>query len=484
VNQTRYFFIIGFLLLILMACTPGAGSPIVTARPTATPPVPIIANEAMVDKIELIGTSALPVRMFVQIEGNLPNGCVTLKETGVSREAETFTLNLITERDTLALCTEALVPFSEQIELDVTELDPAVTYTVNVINRDGSPLTGTFGLPNLDTTTSGEGVSELPASCFPTNEQNGPFINVADGYCLQYPVSEGFAVHDIFPFGVATIWGAPLTPTFEPIRSGLSIHKREEANGRSLDDIIAEILAANPGAMVTDNNAVFAGEPAQVVEGIDGMMDSRRYYLLHDNFVYEITLVPLTDGTQWAEQVMAQRDSLWQTVNDTFTWLPSEVTAQFDACLTADASTSPYFNLPGRYCLLYPSYFGQRDHFPQSSAIFSGPALDPTIPEPVRVTMMVRTEAANGRSLSQVITDLIASYNNDSMEIEQSETTLGGEPALLIKGLLGREVGWEIFAVHNDLVYHLHINPLGFDGVSNDLAVAWETVLNSFIFLP
>jgi hypothetical protein len=98
--------------------------------------------------------------------------------------------------------------------------------------------------------------------------------------------------------------------------------------------------------------------------------------------------------------------------------------------------------------------------------------------------MMVRTEAANGRSLSQVITDLIASYNNDSMEIEQSETTLGGEPALLIKGLLGREVGWEIFAVHNDLVYHLHINPLGFDGVSNDLAFAWETVLNSFIFLP
>jgi hypothetical protein len=155
-------------------------------------------------------------------------------------------------------------------------------------------------------------------------------INLQDGYCLQYPVLEGVTVSDLFaPIGVAAFLGAPLSEGMEPVRAGLTVHKTGPAGGRSVEEIVAEVIANNPGAEAVDVNATFAGEPAQIVEGIEGMMDSRRHYLIHSDFVYEITLVPLTPIQGYEEAVTAQRDSLWQTVSSTFTWLPEDVLQQY-----------------------------------------------------------------------------------------------------------------------------------------------------------
>ena len=190
----RYLFILSLLLALLAACTPGGAGPIDTTRPTptaetpsATPPVEIIASEAIVDSVEVTSTSALPVRIFATVTGNLPDGCVALESVTASREGDAFTIHITTHRDPLALCTEALVPFSQQVELDVTGLAVDSSYTVTALGRDGTAVSSTFFLPNAEATAASPGMSELPANCFSENEQNGPLINLQDGYCLQYP---------------------------------------------------------------------------------------------------------------------------------------------------------------------------------------------------------------------------------------------------------------------------------------------------------
>jgi hypothetical protein len=130
------------------------------------------------------------------------------------------------------------------------------------------------------------------------------------GYCFQYPVEAGFRIHDVLPPGIAAVCGPPLTPNFEPIRADLTVYKQEPANDCTLDEVVATVLTTYPEAQVVDTAAAFAGEPAQVVEGISGMMDSRRYYLIHNDFVYEITLAPLTQPGEFEEAVMAQRELL------------------------------------------------------------------------------------------------------------------------------------------------------------------------------
>lgn len=240
-------------------------------------------------------------------------------------------------------------------------------------------------------------VIEMPDACFPETEQYAPFINVGDGYCVQYAVQEGFRVKDVFP-GIAAIWGQPLTPDFEPVRSGLTIVKQGTAAGRSLDEIV-------------DASATFAGEPAQIVEGIPGMMEGRHYYTIHNDFVYEITLVPINEQGELAEEVGAQRDLLWQTAMNTFTWLPQNVLEQFSECPVGTQEASPYVNVANAYCLLYPSHFRQQYLYSQGEVLFFSPAVDPTIPEPVMALLHVAVpEAASGRSLEQVVDDVVAEY--------------------------------------------------------------------------
>jgi hypothetical protein len=307
-----------------------------------------------------------------------------------------------------------------------------------------------------------------------------------DGYCFQYPVQAGFQIYDVRQPGIAAVWGPPLTPTFEPVRAGLNVYKQEPVAGRSLAEIVAAELARHPEAQVVDTGATFAGEPAQIVEGISGMMDSRRYYLTHNDFVYIITLLPLTQPGEYEAAVMAQREQLWQAVSGSFTWLSEEQLARFAGCPRPEAGgphpTSPYVNPEYDYCLVYPAHYGQWVDITSATTRFIGPALDPTVPEPLRATISISAPAAaNERSVQQIVDELVAAYPDQ--DLIQSAAELGGETAIVINGLPGREAGQDLFAVHNDLIYHLRIEPLGFPEMADDLARSWEVVINSFHFL-
>lgn len=329
---------------------------------------------------------------------------------------------------------------------------------------------------------------ELPSACLSQIDESattGPFINLQDGYCFHYPVEAGFRIHDVLPPGIAAVWGPPLTPTFEPIRAGLTVYKQGHVAGQTLDEVVGAVVEANPGARVVDAAATFAGEPAQVVEGIEGMMDSRRVYVIYSDFVYEITLVPLTQAGEFEEAVMAQRELLWETVSSSFTWLPVETAAHFAACPQLDMSSaiqkSPYINPLHGYCFVYPSHYGQQDSIARDMVVLTGPALDPTIPDPLRSMVTISAlESAEGRSVQQVVDELIAEA--PGLEIQQYEAILGSEPAILVTGLPARMEGRDLFFIHNDTIFRLRGEPLGFPELAEDLEETWDIIMSSFRF--
>ena len=102
--------------------------------PTSQPALPegeVNYDLAPVDNIDILMMESFPVQIRVMISGNLPDGCSQIDEAQVTREDDTFHIELTTRRLVDKECTEALVPYEEYIPLDVVGL-PAGKYTVEV----------------------------------------------------------------------------------------------------------------------------------------------------------------------------------------------------------------------------------------------------------------------------------------------------------------------------------------------------------------
>lgn len=98
-----------------------------------TPKGGIVHGKADVEEVELLIMESFPVQVAAVARGNLRDGCTEIDEveTSFDEEAMTFTVEITTVRDADAMCTQALVPFEERIDLDVRGLS-AGTYTVDV----------------------------------------------------------------------------------------------------------------------------------------------------------------------------------------------------------------------------------------------------------------------------------------------------------------------------------------------------------------
>jgi len=97
---------------------------------------------ASVDMVNIELLETFPVQARVVIGGNLPDGCTQISTRSIDYDdtSSTFFIELNTERPVDAVCTQALVPYSEFIPLDLTGLALG-TYTVDV-----NGVTSTFEL--------------------------------------------------------------------------------------------------------------------------------------------------------------------------------------------------------------------------------------------------------------------------------------------------------------------------------------------------
>ena len=90
----------------------------------------IIGESAYVDSLDMLFLESFPLQVHALVKGNLPDGCTKIREITVEKESEEhFTIHIITQSPDGLMCTQALVPFEENVALDVYGL-PAGTYTV------------------------------------------------------------------------------------------------------------------------------------------------------------------------------------------------------------------------------------------------------------------------------------------------------------------------------------------------------------------
>lgn len=154
-----------FVLLmgLVVACTPGengVGNAAATPEPTTTSDEPAfitddpatkflddvyVTGEAMIDTVDLLIMESFPLQMMAHITGNYPDGCTSLGEVKQERIDNVITLTIATVRPVDMMCTQALVPFEENIPVDIYGL-PAGEYTVNV---NGVTATFTLDMDNI-----------------------------------------------------------------------------------------------------------------------------------------------------------------------------------------------------------------------------------------------------------------------------------------------------------------------------------------------
>ncbi|TGO02932.1 hypothetical protein PN36_16015 [Candidatus Thiomargarita nelsonii] len=101
----------------------------------------IYGPKAPINAIKIVILESFPVQVHVVAKGVFMNGCGRIDQIHTVRTGNTFNINITKNAPLVGeICTMALVPFEEVIELDVYGLK-AGTYTVDV-----NGVTDTFKL--------------------------------------------------------------------------------------------------------------------------------------------------------------------------------------------------------------------------------------------------------------------------------------------------------------------------------------------------
>ncbi len=134
----KFFIVIVMIVMFVLigACQPNSNNgdtPVSSDDPVVTPTrvnFSAYQEQAYIDQIQILLLESFPLQVNVIVTGNLPDGCTSIVGTqAIKTEANVFEIHVYTERMIDALCTMALVPFEENVKLDVYGLD-AGTYLV------------------------------------------------------------------------------------------------------------------------------------------------------------------------------------------------------------------------------------------------------------------------------------------------------------------------------------------------------------------
>ena len=146
------------------------------------------------------------------------------------------------------------------------------------------------------------------------------------------------------------------------------------------------------------------------------------------------------------------------------------------ACPEATTDTYLLRNPQHGYCLLYPA--GHKVERPNADevALVVGSLLNVTEP---RVGITV-TPAA-GRTAATYADEIVAGF--EGFEIARSETTVAGEPAIVLDDVPGQDINRQVIFTHEDRLFHLFFSPI--DPADTTVMDAFAAgVLESLTFIP
>jgi len=93
-------------------------------------------SKATIESVDVLILESFPVQIHVVAKGYLNNGCGKISTINTEKSASAFNITITAIYED-AICTQALVPFEQNIPLDVVNLK-AGTYSVSVNGVSGS----------------------------------------------------------------------------------------------------------------------------------------------------------------------------------------------------------------------------------------------------------------------------------------------------------------------------------------------------------
>lgn len=196
----KFLFVTLLIITAMAGCTaeeatPEAPTAAATAEvpdatvPAVTPVVTVVSDPeivltpallpATIDSVELAVERS---EIIVLVNGSLADGCTSIAQIDQSINSETGTLSVmvLTERDSEAVCTQAIVPFEEIVRFDRTDLSSG-SYTVDV-----NGITESFAIVSENASlavTIADEEAVVTGSDFPPNREVGLAVAVPNsGY--------------------------------------------------------------------------------------------------------------------------------------------------------------------------------------------------------------------------------------------------------------------------------------------------------------
>ena len=151
-------------------------------------------------------------------------------------------------------------------------------------------------------------------------------------------------------------------------------------------------------------------------------------------------------------------------------------------CPEATADTLLLENETYGYCLLFPTGY-VTEGTAQATMIDPAPGTAGRVPPVPQLPFVeINVEPAAGRTAADVA-DLIFSEFQD-FGIPRSDTTIGGEPAIVLDRMPGQELGRVVLLTHGDLLYTLRFAPADdtMGDVFTQMETLYGTITNTFAF--
>ena len=196
-RQNLLMVLIVLSVTVLAACQ---AAPTPTREPSQDNGDYIYGEEVTFESLEVLILESFPVRVQATVSGYLPDDCVVLDEISSGRDGLDFTLRAPTHRPAGDVeCTEALVPFTETVELEVLGLETGV-YTVHAQEQ-----TATFELA-VDNILEEPVIGDQEGPISDNNQGSIVYLNSMDINLMEsFPVQVSVTLQGDLPDGCTTI---------------------------------------------------------------------------------------------------------------------------------------------------------------------------------------------------------------------------------------------------------------------------------------
>ena len=434
--QKKYHgFIVMLVLLgwVVSACQMAPSTPDAVLPETPEQPSPeeeigfVYGEEAEVESLSIQLLESFPVMAEAVLTGYLLDGCVEIDEITAEREEQTFYLTITTIRPAGdVMCTEALVPFEEAVELDVFGLG-AGTYTVIAQDKEAA-----FTLEQDNRPLEAPDFEEYEEGNEAMVEKMG--VNVME----SFPVQVSVTLTGNLPDGCTEIDQVTAT------RDGNTFVIEVKTRRLKGDVACTMVLVPFEEMVQLDVSGLLAGD----------------YQVVYEDRVETFTLD--------VDNTLPQESSTCPAIQE-------------------DESLAQYINraLGIGYCFTMPEGFQRALDEVESNFLVVGPDYGGETMLVNRAALRVAFEPLGGLAF-----DAYVAQKNEQMglgvDLEISEVMLGQTPAVMVVGYPAQVESRVVWASYGDQVFQLTFTPLAMEEqerATEDMLYLFDRVLATWTFL-